>query len=53
MGRLMFNRNQGQNNNRKKIGCLNGSYMDRNGNLVLSNPFEPRPNYTMDTSGNI
>lgn len=35
-----------------KKGTL-GTYMDSSGNLVLSNPYELRPNYSYDSSGNI
>lgn len=45
-------RNTGQkiNNIREKIGCSNGSYMDINGNLVLSNAYEPRPNISYNST---
>lgn len=41
----MYNQSQKFNNIREKIGCINGSYMNSSGNLVISNPFETRMNY--------
>lgn len=46
----MYNQSQKFNNNRERIGCLNGSYLNSSGEMVLSNPFEPRMNYTYASS---
>lgn len=46
----MYNLRQNFNNDREKIGCTNGSYIDSTGKVVLSNPFEQRPNYSYDSS---
>lgn len=34
MGILMYNQSQKFNNNRERIGCLNGSYLNSSGSLV-------------------